>query len=118
MKQEDIEMEKINNYLRMYDSIADFYMGERENLSDVVRKNNYEYISPDEENSMLRMIVYEEDMQKLKSKVSSALPLEVMPGEEEIFLQRFYDYFGVPDNFDILSQKFAEKDFSYYRKLK
>ena len=117
MEKQDIEMEKINRYLRMYDSIKDFYYGERENLINEVMKNNYEYISPDEENSMLRMIVYEDDMKKLEAKISSALPLEVMPGEESFFLQRFYDYFNVPKNFDILLQKFSEKSDGYKRNL-
>ena len=118
MKQKDIEMEKINSYLETYNSLAEFYIGERDNLIHEVLLNNYKYISPEEENCLLRMAIYEEDMHKLEAAISASLPLEVMPGEEEVYLQRFYDYHNVPRNFDIILQKFCERDYVYSRKLK
>ena len=118
MEKKDIEMEKIKWDLEKYNSIEEFYYGERENLIQEALNATKEVISPDDENSLLRMIVYEDNMRKLRITIAEHLPIDVIPGTEANYLQRFYDYYGLPKNIDFLFQKFSEKESSYSRKLK
>ena len=113
---EEQEIDELNNILSQYKSISDYYYGERDNLINKVLDECFPVIPTDEDDSILRMFVADEEKHRLKAELENRLPEEVMPGEEELFLQRFHDYYGIPKHINTIINE-LEKDIKIRKRI-